>query len=93
MKRILIVASISLLLGCLISGFVLKRTSERSISLAQNAEILLDGEATLLWDCHLQSMLFNDGAYACVCNPLTTEYVIYPCIYIASATSDIRKCK
>lgn len=92
MKKVLIISLLVMSLCGVTLYFVLQRSIIERIELSNNAEILLDGEATLLWDCHKQSYV-NDGAYVYVCNSLTTDYVIYPCIFISSTSSDMGKCK
>ena len=92
MKHKHIAGLIMFILGVLLVCSISNKSKINDISLSQNVEVLLDGEATFLFDCNLQSGLFNSGAYACVCNELTTDSIVYPCSYISSATPEKKKC-
>lgn len=91
-KKKNIIGLITLLLGILLVCLLTRNDKVLSVNLNQNAEVLLDGEATMLFDCYVQSSLYNSGFYACVCYWLTTDYVVYPCSFIHSATSETKKC-
>ena len=82
----------SLIVAIVATTLIFKVSTHNMIELTQNIEVLIDGEATILSDCHLKGS-FNSEVFMTVCEELTSDYLVYPCLHFDNATIIVKKCK